>query len=671
MQAKLRVAAFLLVAGFAWGCVGSEEAPTGADSGPDASGADATSGSADSAPDSGGADATIDDAASDARMDSGTDSEGSVESAPETGVPAEAGSDAATCTNACAAGAMQCASNGGSVQKCIVQTNGCTQWTTSSMCGTHQTCSGTGAASTCNCVSSVCTQVGTTCQDAQTVATCQVDSDTCPYVSSTNMCTSPQSCSGMAPTAACSLTCTDSCTQGQQSCVGGLIAACTLGTNGCWAYGTPSSCVDVRQTCTGAAGSAQCTCVADPVCTSIAATCSGPSTAVTCTQDAYGCFYQASQSACVGQTPTCFNGGCAQCTPNDLACTGNTPEKCSSTGTWQVGTACTGTTPLCSAGSCISPPSCGPGGAGMTNCGTGSESCCVSLEVPSGMFDRTYTNSGSGASGLADPASVSGFRLDKYEVTVGRFRQFVKAVLPSTGTGWKPAAGSGKHTHLNGGQGLSNSGSAGTYEPGWLASDNANISPTLANLTTNCAGDNAAATWTSTAGASDKLPINCMTWAEAYAFCIWDGGFLPSEAEWEYTAAGGSNQLEYPGWGSTNPSSDLYADFDCNYPTAGGSCTGNTVNIAPVGTATLGVGLWGQLDLHAGSMNEWALDWYAAYVDPCTDCSYQTATTNRLERGGNWSGGVTTTALLPWTRSGGEAPASRLFFVGFRCARTP
>ena len=141
------------------------------------------------------------------------------------------------------------------------------------------------------------------------------------------------------------------------------------------------------------------------------------------------------------------------------------------------------------AGFCGS-PSCQPGGPGMTNCGASSESCCTSLEVTGGTFYRTYCERlASGPTGEADPATVSGFRLDKYLVTVGRFRQFVNAVLPPDGgTGWLPPAGSGKHTHLNGGQGLATVGAspdAGVvYEPGWATSDNSNIAPTNANLTT-------------------------------------------------------------------------------------------------------------------------------------------------------------------------------------------
>jgi formylglycine-generating enzyme required for sulfatase activity len=40
---------------------------------------------------------------------------------------------------------------------------------------------------------------------------------------------------------------------------------------------------------------------------------------------------------------------------------------------------------------------------------------------------------------------------------------------------------------------------------------------------------------TSSAGSKENLPINCVNWWESYAFCIWDGGFLPSEAEWGNT----------------------------------------------------------------------------------------------------------------------------------------
>ncbi|HEV3191567.1 MAG TPA: formylglycine-generating enzyme family protein, partial [Polyangiaceae bacterium] len=273
-------------------------------------------------------------------------------------------------------------------------------------------------------------------------------------------------------------------------------------------------------------------------------------------------------------------------------------------------------------------PSCAAGGLGMTNCGTAQESCCTSLEVTGGTYNRTYANLGAGPTGEADPATVSNFRLDKYDVTVGRFRQFVTA----WNGGWMPAAGSGKHTHLNGGMGLVNALSPSTYESGWIAADDTKIAPTNANLVV--ASDQAAfATWTDAVGMNENLPLNNANWYEAYAFCIWDGGFLPSESEWEYAAAGGNQEREYP-WGSTGPGiQGEYAIYNCYYPNAG-SCTGRS-NIAPVGHTTRGAGLWGQLDL-AGNMWQWNLDWYASYVDPCTDCADLTASTNRVVRGGNF-----------------------------------
>jgi formylglycine-generating enzyme required for sulfatase activity len=66
----------------------------------------------------------------------------------------------------------------------------------------------------------------------------------------------------------------------------------------------------------------------------------------------------------------------------------------------------------------------------------------------------------------AYPATLSAFRLDKYEVTVARFRQFVNAVVG----GLVPAAGAGKHSHLNSGQGVADSSSPGQFETGWDAS---------------------------------------------------------------------------------------------------------------------------------------------------------------------------------------------------------
>jgi formylglycine-generating enzyme len=322
--------------------------------------------------------------------------------------------------------------------------------------------------------------------------------------------------------------------------------------------------------------------------------------------------------------------------------------------------------PDAEAGSAVA-PSCNVSGAGLTSCGPDSESCCTSLEVPPGTFYRTYKNAAGVLTGEADPATVTGFRLDKYLVTVGRFRQFVAA----WNGGWLPQAGSGKHAHLNGGNGLMATG--GGYEPGWVTSDNGSIAPTNTNLA--CVGllvpdlapGSTYGTWTASAGAQEELPITCETWYEAYAFCIWDSGFLPSEAELGYAAAGGAMQLQYP-WGTTDPGTDSsYAIYGCWFPSASGTCTG-VANFAPVGTASLGAGMWGQLDL-AGSTWEWTLDSYNNYVNPCVDCAnFTTSGSGRATRGGDFNRGTTD---FPPTRHPDSETDTGAYAYGFRCARVP
>lgn len=449
---------------------------------------------------------------------------------------------------------------------------------------------------------------------------------------------------------------------GTLACSGNAQNVTLICSEGTWAQN--QTCAS-GQLCDTAAGINQGTCQPiDPSCTGAspgANVCSNGTTVVKCGPDLVS---DTPVTTCANEA--CVSGGCTGvCTPGAKKCSGNGVETCSPSGQWGSAVACPASAPSCENGACTyPPPSCQTGDGGVTSCGASNDSCCTSVEVDGGTYYRTYTNSGSGPTGEADPATVSGFRLDKYLVTVGRFRQFVAA----WNAGWTPPAGSGKHTHLNGGLGLANVGAsedAGTvYEPGWLTLDTSGVDPTDANLV--C--DPAYATWTDTAGSQENLPITCVTWYEAYAFCIWDGGFLPSEAEWEYAAAGGSQQLEYP-WGSIDPGSgNQYAIYACDYASDAGTCSS-----APVGTATLGAGLWGQLDM-AGEVWEWNLDSYAAYVSPCPDCAdlSPSSSSSRVVRGGSCGDDdfISPTHLEASSRND-SSPSGRSDAVGFRCARTP
>ena len=368
------------------------------------------------------------------------------------------------------------------------------------------------------------------------------------------------------------------------------------------------------------------------------------------------------------------------CTPGAQQCSdgGTGIETCSATGQWSPPWPCaTGT---CNSASCIGGTmtglSCPTTGAGQGSCPQNQTnvSCCVSVDVPGSVYYRTYENAGGVVSGTADPASVSSLRLDTYLVTVARFRHFVDAVSPRDGgAAWSPSPGAGKHAHLNGGRGLVAAGMSAAdggllFEQGWSASDDINIAPTDENLLCSSTYP----VWTASPGPNEYLPMTCVTWAEAYAFCIWDGGFLPSEAEWENAAAAGSEQRQYP-WGEAPPGTDneyaICGDGfgNCYYPTTAPCHEAGVSAAAPVGSAPKGAASSGQLDM-AGEVYEWVLDWESAYFNPCIDCAWLTVTGVRARRGGSFYLGI---GDLTSAHRGTQPPTTRAADLGFRCAKTP
>jgi formylglycine-generating enzyme required for sulfatase activity len=249
--------------------------------------------------------------------------------------------------------------------------------------------------------------------------------------------------------------------------------------------------------------------------------------------------------------------------------------------------------------SIATPTSCKTAAPGTgADCGVCPVSCCDSPVVQGGDFKRSYD----GQMLLDDtaPAHVSTFHLDRFEVTVGRFRAFVNAY-----PGSKPKAGDGAHPLIP------NSGWDATWN-GQLPSDRTALIATL-----KC--HPGWSTWTDDASGDETLPMSCIIWPVAFAFCAWDGGRLPTEAEWNYAAAGGSNQFAFP-WGFDMPAPDAsLAVYGCFYK-GNGTCTG-IANVAPVGSIAAGIGFYGQMDL-AGNVWEWNLDWHVdAYPLPCSDCA--------------------------------------------------
>jgi formylglycine-generating enzyme required for sulfatase activity len=166
-------------------------------------------------------------------------------------------------------------------------------------------------------------------------------------------------------------------------------------------------------------------------------------------------------------------------------------------------------------------------------------------------------------------------------------------------------------------------------------------------------------TWTFSPGENETYAVDCLSWYLALAFCIWDGGRLPTEAEWEYAAAGGDENRFYP-WGNDLPDPPP-ANCRENHSTA----------FLAVGSEPAGNGRWGHADL-AGNIWEWVLDQYAGtwYTDTAAGCDNCANVSDgsfgsRVLRGGTWEDRV---VFLRAARRSALSPDAG-YGLGVRCAR--
>ncbi len=140
---------------------------------------------------------------------------------------------------------------------------------------------------------------------------------------------------------------------------------------------------------------------------------------------------------------------------------------------------------------------------------------------------------------------------------------------------------------------------------------------------------------------SDRHPVVCVSWNDATAYIEWLNGEtdrryrLPTEAEWEYAARGGTTTPRY--WGMDDTQACDYAsvaDRGHNWTNAF-PCDDGHEHTAPVGTFAANA-----YDLHdtLGNAYEWTCSSYAKNYDGSENVCTSSADEPHVIRGGSWNG---------------------------------
>lgn len=164
--------------------------------------------------------------------------------------------------------------------------------------------------------------------------------------------------------------------------------------------------------------------------------------------------------------------------------------------------------------------------------------------------------------------------------------------------------------------------------------------------------------WVPTVG-YENHPVTEVTWYGAVEFCLYAGGRLPTEAEWEYACRAGTTTLF-----NTGDCLDFtLANYNWYIPFMNCINTNPSYPTSPQPVGSFPPNGYGLYDMH-GNVWEWCYDWFGNYpTSPQNNPIGALTGQFRIERGGSWTYGASSCRS---SKRFSLSPGQGLNHTGFR-----